>query len=81
MPPNVRISLWPEDGESLWLLLNRSEFDEVVERFPEPVCLDPTLQDMLLSWTAGHAGATEDVLDIITQKASHFRGGFLVAFV
>jgi hypothetical protein len=81
VPPNVRISLWPEDGESLGLLLNRSEFDEVVECFPEPVCLDFTLQDMLFSWTAGHAGATADVLDIITQKASHFRGGFLVAFV
>jgi hypothetical protein len=57
------------------------EFDEVVERFPKPVCLDPTLQDMLFSWTAGHAGATADVLDIITQKASHSRGVFFVAFV
>jgi len=37
MPPNTRISLWPKDGEGIGLLLDQLEFDEVVERFPNPV--------------------------------------------
>ena len=76
MHPDSRISLWPNEKDGIGLLLNQSEFNEVVEHFSEPLHLDPIFQYQVFRWTAGHAGVTVDMLDIISQQASDFSKDF-----
>jgi hypothetical protein len=61
------ISLWPT-AKSVSLLLNRSEFDDVVKCFEHPVALDVGLQDLIFKWTVGHVGAVIEILKTISHK-------------
>ncbi len=68
----ARISLWPRKGSegSIGLLLNRSEFDEVVSRFEPRLNLHSDLLDLIFEWTVGHVGAVIRMLEVISGKAS-----------
>ncbi len=68
----ARISLWPREGleGSIGLLLNRSEFDEVVSRFGRPLNLHPDILDVIFDWTVGHVGAVIEMLHVISYQVS-----------
>jgi hypothetical protein len=71
------ISLWPQEfvwlrERSIGLLLNRSEFDEVVSRFERPLNLHPDLLDLIFDWTVGHAGTVRELLRVISYQVSRF---------
>ena len=72
----ARISLWPQQGldgldGSIGILLNRSEFDEVVSRFERSlVHLHQDLLDLIFGWTVGHAGAVVEMLRVISYQVS-----------
>jgi hypothetical protein len=64
----ARISLWPTE-EQVGVLLAEKEFNEVVERFPEKICLDDALRREIFDWTNGHIGAVSEILTAISHKA------------
>ena len=70
----ARISLWPREGSEsdrlIGMLLNRSEFDEVVSRFECPLNLHPDLLDLIFGWTVGHVGAVIEMLHIISSQVN-----------
>ena len=68
----ARISLRPREGSegSIGILLNRSEFDEVVSRFKHQLNLHPDLLDLIFQWTDGHVGAVVKLLQVISNQAS-----------
>jgi hypothetical protein len=65
----ARISLWPTEG-SIGILLDRSEFDEVVLLFERPLNLHADLQNSIFHWTAGHVGAVVELLRVISNQVS-----------
>ena len=65
----ARVSLWPNEG-SIGILLNRSEFDEVVSLYERPQNLHPDLQDLIFDWTVGHVGAVIEMLHVISYQVS-----------
>jgi hypothetical protein len=67
----ARMSLWPS-AQSAGVLLTRTEFDEVVERFPKKICLHPILQQEIFEWTNGHIGAITELLEKIAQQVCCF---------
>ena len=56
--------------ESIGILLNRSEFDEVVLRFEHQMNLHPDILDLIFAWTVGHAGAVIEMLNTISYQVS-----------
>jgi hypothetical protein len=68
----ARISLWPRNGieGSIGILLNRSEFNDVVSRIERPINLHPDLLDLIFAWTVGHAGAVVAILETISNQVS-----------
>jgi hypothetical protein len=73
-PPTLRaaarISLWPVEGSSIGLLLQQSEFLEVVSRFERPLNVHPDLLSMVFDWTVGHVGAVVELLRLISYTVS-----------
>lgn len=65
----ARISLWPTE-RSIGLLLDRSEFQEVVALFDRPLRLHPDFEDRIFNWTAGHVGAIVELLRMISYQVS-----------
>ena len=63
------ISLWPWEG-SIGILLIRSEYNDVVLWFEQPVGLEPDLQNLIFEWLAGHVGAVIELLHIISNQVS-----------
>jgi len=63
----ARVSLWPI-AESVGLLLTRSEFNEVMERYEGKPNLHPDLLDLFFDLTGGHVGAVVDLLHIVTYE-------------
>lgn len=57
-------------GESVGLLLNRIEFDQIVVQDPRNLKLHPGLLDNIFNWTVGHVGAVVQLLNIISQQVS-----------
>jgi hypothetical protein len=60
---------------SLWLgeiLLNRSEFDEVVSRFERPLKLHPDLLHLTFELTVGHTGVGIELMHMISCQVSLF---------
>jgi hypothetical protein len=79
LPPCARISLRPTPCDhdhhapfGLWF--SRPEFEQVIERVKtfdgQPFQMDDELRDMLFTWTAGHAGAVDGLVDSLASKAS-----------
>jgi hypothetical protein len=67
----ARISLWPvEGGSSIGLLLQWSEFLEVVKRFERPLNVHRDLLSMVFDWTVGHVGAVVELLRLISYTVS-----------
>ena len=68
----ARISLWPQQGSegSIGILLNRSEFEEVVSLFERPLNLHPDLLDLIFEWTVGHVGAVVEMLRVISYQVN-----------
>ena len=72
--PNARISLSRTDVEgSVGILLERSEFDEVISRFEQPINLHPDLQNLIFTYTDRHVGAVVELLRVIWNKVGLFR--------
>jgi hypothetical protein len=69
MRDTARISLWPTKG-SIGILLDHSEFDEVVSRFERPLNLHSDLRDSIFNWTVGHVGAVVELLRLISNQVS-----------
>jgi len=61
----ARVSLWPT-AKSVGLLLNRSEFNEVVKRYERKLNLHPDLLVLFFDLTGGHVGAVVDLLSIVS---------------
>jgi hypothetical protein len=66
-----RISLWSPNAAAQ-LYLNETEYNEIVERHEEPLCLQVDLRYVILRWTAGHVGAITDLFRIIQQQVRCF---------
>jgi hypothetical protein len=67
----ARISLWPvEGGSSIGLLLQWSEFLEVVKQFERPLNVHVDLLSMVFDWTVGHVGAVVELLRLISYTVS-----------
>ena len=68
----ARVSLWPRNGTkgSIGILLDRSDFDEVVLRFARPIHLHCDLLDLIFAWTVGHVGAVIEMLNLISYQVS-----------
>jgi hypothetical protein len=60
--PAARISLWPV---SRGILLQWSEFLEVVSHFERPLNVHPDLLSLIFIWTVGHVGAVVELLRLI----------------
>lgn len=66
---NARISLRPTAADpDLYLLLDRSEYDDVIARRQRPVHLDEDLKSATFSWTAGHVGAVTVFLEFLSLR-------------
>jgi hypothetical protein len=65
----AHISLWPGE-RPVGILLQQSEFDEVMSRFSHPLNLHPDLLDLIFNWTVGHAGAVVRLLHEISYQVS-----------
>jgi len=65
----ARISLWPV-GSSPGILLQESEFLEVVSHFERPVYVHPDLLSLIFFWTVGHVGAVVELLRLISYLVS-----------
>ena len=63
----ARVSLWPTKA-SIGLLLNLSEFNEVVARYKRKLNLHPDVLDLFFDLTGGHVGAVVELLYIVSQK-------------
>ena len=64
--PNARISLSRTDVEgSVGILLERSELNEVISRFEQPINLHSDLQNLIFTYTNGHVGAVVELLHVI----------------
>jgi hypothetical protein len=72
-PPGLRaaarISLWPV-GVSPGILLQWSEFLEVVSHFKRPLNVHPDLLSLIFIWTVGHVGAVVELLRLILYLVS-----------
>jgi hypothetical protein len=67
----ARISLRPvEGGSSIGILLQWSEFLEVVSRSERPLNVHPDLLSMVFDWTVGHVGAVVELLRQISYTVS-----------
>ena len=72
--PIARVSLSRTDVEgSVGILLERSEFDEVISRFEQPMKLHPDLQNLIFTYTDGHVGAVVELLRVMWNKVGRFR--------
>ena len=72
--PIARVSLSRTDVEgSVGILLERSEFDEVISRFEQPMKLHPDLQNLIFTYTDGHVGAVVELLRMMWNKVGLFR--------
>ena len=71
----AHISLWPREGSagSISILLNRSEFDDVVSRFHHKLYLHHDLQDLIFQWTVGHVGVVVEILNMISYQVGLLR--------
>ncbi len=71
--PRARVSLRrttvASDCEPVGLLLNREEFDDVVDR-SAVVLLGPDLQDFIFDSTDGHVGAVMSMLEALSSLVS-----------
>ena len=71
--PRARVSLRrttvAAGCEPVGLLLNREEFDDVVDRSPV-VLLGPDLQDFIFDSTDGHVGAVISMLEALSSLVS-----------
>jgi hypothetical protein len=65
----ARISLWPV-GVSPGILLQWSEFLEVVSHFERPLNVHPDLLSLIFIWTVGHVGAVVELLRLISYLVS-----------
>jgi len=69
----ARVSLWHEK-QSIGLLLNRTEFNEVVAGYtnrPErKLLLDSELQNYFYGLTGGHVGAVVELLHLVSYQVS-----------
>lgn len=54
--------------EPVWLLLNREEFGDVVNR--SPVTLDTSVHDIIFRWTIGHVGTVTNLLRSLSYQVS-----------
>jgi hypothetical protein len=63
----AHVSLWPTET-CPGLLLNRAEFDEVLERYDKNMKLEPKLQNQFFHWTGGHVGAVVKLLSIVSHQ-------------
>jgi hypothetical protein len=72
-----RISLRPRSSQHaghgpIGLLFNESEFNDAIDRYRgsdrQPVPIDSELRATLFCWTAGHAGAIGDILEILSWQ-------------
>ena len=70
-PPGLRarISLWP-DGTSPGILLQWSEFLDVVSHSERPLNVHPDLLKLIFIWTVGHVGAVVELLRLISYLVS-----------
>ena len=73
-PPGLRaaarISLRPVEGVSPGILLQWSEFLEVVSRSERPLTIHPDLLNLIFIWTVGHVGAVVELLRLISYLVS-----------
>jgi hypothetical protein len=63
--PSARVSLRPGE-QPIGLLLDRTEFDEVVARHEDHLNLHPDLLDFFFNLTTGHAGAVVRLLHLVS---------------
>ena len=66
----ARISLWPVEGKSPGILLQWSEFVEVVSLSERPLNVHPDLLNLIFDWTVGHVGAVIELLRLISYLVS-----------
>jgi len=65
--PAARISLWPVKGLSPGVLLQWSEFLEVVSRSERLINVHPDLLRLIFDWTVGLVGAVIELLRLISH--------------